>query len=133
MYEKNKYIVHENNTVCTKFASADTKKYHQFCTMHGLKQLIQCPTRVTCSTSTLTDHILARFPSRVFQKGVINVGLADHQLIFCTQKTYKFKTCGVRKYINLRSLKNYKGDVYKKSLGQLVFPNYWQSLRKNQL
>ena len=30
MYENNKYIVHENNTVCTKFASADTKKYHLF-------------------------------------------------------------------------------------------------------
>ena len=28
MYENNKYIVHENNKVCTKFASADAKKYH---------------------------------------------------------------------------------------------------------
>ena len=55
MYENNKYI-HESNTVCTKFASADAKKYHQFCTMHGLKKLIQYPTRVTCSASTLTDH-----------------------------------------------------------------------------
>ena len=40
MYENNKYIAHENNAVCTQFASADAKKYHQFCTMHGLKQLI---------------------------------------------------------------------------------------------
>ena len=62
MYENNKYIVPESNTVRTKFASADAKKYHQFCTMHGLKQLVQCPTRVTCSTSTLIDHILASFP-----------------------------------------------------------------------
>ena len=46
MYENNKYIVHENNTVCKKFTSADVKKYHQFCIMHGLKKLIQCPTRV---------------------------------------------------------------------------------------
>ena len=60
MYENNRYIVHENNTVCIKFASADAKKYHQFCTMHDLKQLIQCPTRVTCS-ETLIDHILASF------------------------------------------------------------------------
>ena len=44
LYESNKYIVHENNTVGTKFASADAKKNHQFCTMDGLKQLIQCPT-----------------------------------------------------------------------------------------
>ena len=45
MYENN-YIVHENNTAFTKFGSADVKKYHQFCTIHGLKQLIQCSTRV---------------------------------------------------------------------------------------
>ena len=54
--------------------------------MHGLKQLIQSPTRVTCSTSTLTDHILTSAPSRVSQKGAINVGVSDHQLIFCTRK-----------------------------------------------
>ena len=36
--------MYENNTVCTKFASADAKKYHQFCTMQGSKPLIQCPT-----------------------------------------------------------------------------------------
>ena len=80
IYENNKYIiVHESNTFCTKFGSADAKKYHQFYTMHGLKQLIQCPTRITL---TLIDHILASFLSRVYQKGVINVGLSYHQLIF---------------------------------------------------
>ena len=44
----------------------------------GLKQLIQPPTRVTCSTSTVIDHILPSAPSRVSQKGVINVGVSDH-------------------------------------------------------
>ena len=92
--------------------------------MQGLKQLIQCPTRVTCSTSTLIDHISASFPSRVSQKGVINVGLSDHELIFCTRETSKFKTGGVQKYIHFHSLKNYRVDDYKKSLGQSVFPNY---------
>ena len=43
MYE-NKYIVHENNTVCTKFSSTNAKKHLQFCTLHGLKQQIQWPT-----------------------------------------------------------------------------------------
>ena len=102
MYENNKYIVHENETVCTKLSSADAKKYHQFCTMHSLKQLIQFPTRVTCSTSTLTDHVLASFPLRASQKGFIKVGLSDHQLIFCTRKISKFKTGGIYKYINFR-------------------------------
>ena len=81
-------------------------------------------TRITCSTWTLIDHIIASFSSKVSQKGVINVGLWDHQLMFCTRKNYRFKTGSVRKYINFRSLKSYRVDVYKKNLGQLVFSNY---------
>ena len=107
MSENDKYIVQENNILCGTFASADAKKYHPFCTRHGLKQLIQqYPTRVTCSTSTLINHILASFPLRDSQKGVMNVGLSDHQLIFCKRKISKFKTGGVHKYINFLSLKS---------------------------
>ena len=58
MYHNNRYIVRDGNTISSKFLSHDIKNYHQFCTMHGLKQLFQPPTRVTCSTSTLIDHIL---------------------------------------------------------------------------
>ena len=65
IYHNNRYIVQDDNTIYSKFLSHDIKNYHQFCTMHGLKQLIQSPTHVTCSTSTLIDHILTSAPSRV--------------------------------------------------------------------
>ena len=124
MYHNNRYIVRDGNTISSKFLSHDIKNYHQFCTMHGLKQLIQSPTRVTCSTSTLIDHILTSAPSRVSQKGVINVGVSDHQLIFCTRKISRIKTGGDHKYLNFRSLKNYTADYYKETLKQVDFPNY---------
>ena len=124
MYENNKYIILENNTVRAKFAFLDAEQYYQFCTKHGLKQLIECPTRVTCGTSTLIDHILASLPSKLSQKGEINVGLPDHRFIFCTRKISKFKTGGVQKYINFVSLKISRVEDYKKSLGLLAFPNY---------
>ena len=95
------------------------KKYYQFCAIYGLPQLIYCPTGVTCSI--LVDHILASFPSRVSQERVHNVGWYDYQLIFCKSKIYTFKTGSAHKFINFRSLKNYKVDDYKKSLGQIVF------------
>ena len=115
MYHNNRYIVR------------DVESYHQFCTMHGLKQLIQSPispTRVTCSTLTLIDHILTSAPSRVSQKGVIIVGVSDHQLIFCTRKISRIKTGGTHKCLNFRSLKNYTTDYYKEALKQIDFPNY---------
>ena len=54
--------------------------------MFGLKQLIEVPTRVTCSSSTIIDHILVSFPYRVSQQGVIDVELSDYQIIYCTKK-----------------------------------------------
>ena len=123
MCHNNKYIVHDENTISSKFLSSDIKNFHQFCTMHGLKQLIKSPINVTCSTSTLTDHIIARFPSRVSQKAIIDVGISDHQLIFCTRKNSRVKTSDIHKYLNLRSFKNYTVDSYKEALKQLDFPN----------
>ena len=76
----------DKKEISSKFLSHNVKNYHQFCTMHGLKQLTQSPTRVTYSTSTLIDHILTSAPSRVSQKVVINIGVSDHVLIFCTRK-----------------------------------------------
>ena len=65
MDHNNRYIVCDDNTVSSKFLSQDAKSHHQFCPMHGLKQLIQSVTCVTCSTSTLTGHILTSATSRV--------------------------------------------------------------------
>ena len=124
MYHNNRYIVGDDNTISSKFLSHDVKNYHQFCTMHGLKQLIQSPTHVTCSTSTLIDHILTSAPSRVSQKDEINVGVSDNQLIFCTRKISRIKTGGAHKYLNFHSLKNYIADYYKEVLKQIDFPNY---------
>ena len=115
MYHNNRYIVRDDNTISSKFLSHDIKNYYQFCTMHGLKQLIQSPTRVIYSTSTLIDHISTM---------IINVGVSDHQLILCIRKISKIKTGGDRKYLNFRSLKNYTADYYKETLKQVDFPNY---------
>ena len=60
MYHNNTYIARDDNTISSKSLSHDVKNYHQFFTIQGLKQLIQSCTRVTCSISTSTDHILPR-------------------------------------------------------------------------
>ena len=76
MYHNSRYVARDGNTISSKFLPHDIKNYHQFCTMLDLKQLIQSPTRVTCSTTTLIDHILTS--ALVSQKGVINAGVSDH-------------------------------------------------------
>ena len=91
--------------------------------MLGLKQLIEVRTRVTCSSSTIIDHMLGSFPNRVSQQSVIDVGLSDHQILYCTKKISRIKR-GMHKEIRYRSLKNYSADIYEEALGRVDFPNY---------
>ena len=91
--------------------------------MFGLKQLIEVPTHVTCSSSNIIDHILANFPNRVSQQSLINVGLSDHQIIFCTRKISRSKR-GTHKQIRSCQQKNYSADIYEEALGRSDFTNY---------
>ena len=84
---------------------------------------MEVPTRVTCSSSTIIDHIIASFPNRVSQQGVIDVGLSDHQIIYYTRKISRIKR-GKHKEIRYRSFKNYSADIYEEALGRVDFPNY---------
>ena len=79
----------------------------------GLKQLIIVPARVTTGSSTIIDHVLASFPERVTQSGVIDIGLSDHQLIYCTRKISRIKR-GSHKQIKFRSFKHYTADLFEK-------------------
>ena len=97
---------------------SEPKKYLEFCKTFGLKQLIKSPTRVT-----LIDLILTNTNEKITQCRIINIGLSDHQMIFCTRKIKNDKLGG-HKQILFRSFKNYSVDEYEKALGKVTFPNY---------
>ena len=117
-----KNVFHKSSSN-TKNLDSFTKKYHECCTLFSLKQLIKCPTRVTGNNSSILDHVLASFPDRVLQSGVIDIGISDHQLIYCTRKTARIKSY-CHKQITFCSLKNYSPEIYEKALRKLIFPNY---------
>ena len=123
LYLDNSYIFQKYNSLQSQSIPSDIKKYYEFCTIFDLKQLIEVPTRVTCSSSAIIDHILASFPDRVSQQGVIDVGLSDHQIIYCTRKISIIKR-GTHKQIRYRSLKSYSADIYEEALVRVDFPNY---------
>ena len=88
----------------------------------SLHQLIKVPTRITCNNTTIIDHILARYPNRVTQQSIIDVGLSDDQLIFCRRKISKVER-GTHKQIKLHSFKHYSADIVKETLTSMNFPN----------
>ena len=89
--------------------------------MHSLTQLISVPTRTTYQTS-LIDHILTNSPEKVTMNGIIELGLSDHDLIYCTRKTSNIK---VNKHneIFIRSMKKYSVDIFEQKLNAADFPD----------
>ena len=54
--------------------------------MYGLKQLIDEPTRITPSTSTLIDLIFTSHQDNIICSGVSHVGISDHSLVYVYRK-----------------------------------------------
>ena len=117
------YIFSKKGILNNKSFPSDVKSSYEYCTYFSLHQLIKVPTRITCNSATIIDHILASYPERVTQQGIIDVGLSDHQLIFCTRKISRIKR-GTHKHIKFRSFKHYSADLLKETLTSINFPNY---------
>ena len=84
-----------------------TKGY--LCFSFSLEQLISIPTRVTNKTATLIDHALTNFSQKVSQCDVIELGISDHRLVYCTRKKPSLKT-NKHNGISVRSMKNYTNE-----------------------
>ena len=100
LFEKGKYVFDKSSSNKKNLDSL-TKKYHKYCTLFGLKQLTKCPILITCSNSAILHHVLATFPDRVSQSGVIDVGISDHQLIYCTRKLQDLKATAINKLLSV--------------------------------
>ena len=93
-----------------KHTSNGIKRYNEFCSLNGLKQLLTLPTRITKNSTSLLDHVLTNSADRVSQFEVVDTGLSDHQLIYCTKKITRTKS-NVHKYIKTRSLKKLQSNL----------------------
>ena len=98
-------------------------KYKEFCQKFSFTQLIRNPTRITSNSSTLLDHILSNSKCNNSNHGVIEIGLSDHQLIFCTRKKIRQKF-NTHNHVQQRVFKNYIPEKLIHALKEIKFPNY---------
>ena len=54
--------------------------------LFSLKQIINEPTRVPLTTSTLIDHISTSYIDNILESGVHKVSMSDHYMVFCKRK-----------------------------------------------
>ena len=81
----------------------------------GYTQLINTPTRVTANTSSLIDHIYTNNRDKVSQAGVIETGISDHFITYCTRRKPK-DIIGKHTTIKIRSMKNYTKESFVENL-----------------
>ena len=122
LWQDSHYLFQKVNLLSvSQSVSNDVQNYFEFCSVWP-KQLIESPTRITCKSSII-NQILASFPDRVTKRGILNVGLSDHQLNYGTIKITKIKRSGHRE-IKYRSFKNYTFDCYEKAVVEINIPEY---------
>ena len=107
LLQNRKFILKENQSYKLKsFSSALVNKYKELCQRVSLTEIFKETTRITCSLSTLLDHILTNSSEKLSQKGVINVGVSDHHSKYCARKIKRIEH-KLHNQIQIRSLNFY--------------------------
>ena len=84
--------------------------------IYGLDQLIQEPTRVTESSSSLIDLCLTNSLTTVVDSGVIHLSISDHSLIYVVRKAHYVQTDA--KIIEARTMRNFNSENFLNDLNQ---------------
>ena len=66
--------------------SNDSKHMFNMHELYSFKQLIDKPTRVSLSASSIIDHIATTSPRNIVKSGVLEVPLSDHYMAYCTRE-----------------------------------------------
>ena len=74
-------------------------------------------------SSRVIGDILESFLEKVTEFGVIDIGLSNHQLIYCTRKICRIKR-GSHKQIKIHSSKHCVVDLLEQDFSKLIFPIY---------
>ena len=84
--------------------------------IYGLDQLIQEPTRVTESSSSLIDLCLTNSLTTVVVSGVIHLSISDHSLIYVVRKAHYVQTDA--KIIEARTMRSFNSENFLNDLNQ---------------
>ena len=93
-----------------KSEGQDSKALTDFCRSYNLSQLIQTPTRVTESSKSLLDVILASEVKQVQKAEVLQSSVSDHDLVYVTLRLKKARPKPV--FITTRSFKHYNPEAF---------------------
>ena len=90
--------------------------------LYGFKQLINEPTCVTESSSTLIYLIYTNYTDRVSCSGVSHIGISDHSLVYVYRKRSSDLSSKGHSFISYRNFRNFNRDNFRNEISlSLVF------------
>ena len=94
-------------------SSSDSNSRHirDLYQLFSLKQIIDEPTRVTLTSSTLIDHISTTCVENITASGVHKLSLSDHYMVFCTRKL-NASVSGGHKQVITRNMKRFNEQAF---------------------
>ena len=87
-----------------------TSKLNSIYELYQLSQLINEPTRVTLTTSSLIDHVVTNTPEKISHSGVMHTGISDHSLIYAIRKIKHFQKND--DFVEIRNMKNFNENNF---------------------
>ena len=110
------YLMGDMNYNMASMSDTNSHLLSDITDLYGLHQLINEPTRVTDTTSTLIDLIYTNYPDKVVCSGVCHVSISDHSLIFAYRKLSIGVASKRHNTIKYRSFKNFSRDYFRSDI-----------------
>ena len=89
----------------------DSKHMSDIYELFSFKQLIEEPTRVTLTTSSIIDHIATTKVPNIVESGVHKVSLSDHFMVYCIRK-FNGAVIKDHKVIKTRKMKHFNEEAF---------------------
>ena len=100
-------------------------KLNEIFDIYGIHQLINEPTRITKTSSSLIDLCLTNSASTVVDSGVLHLSIRDHSLIYRVRRAH-YVWSGTRT-IKVRTLKNFSREEFVQDFNQQPWANVCHS------
>ena len=87
--------------------------------VYNMTNMIKQPTRVTASSSSLTDVFLTTSPRLFLTSGVFDLDLSDHQLVYVIMRAHfpRYR----RRFVIKRRFKHYVSELFSKDISRIPF------------
>ena len=107
-----------NCNLASPTPDVNTRHLLEISDLYGLKQLIDEPTRITESSSTLIDLIYTNYTDRVSCSGVSHIGISDHSLVYVYRKLFSDSSSKGHSFISYRNFRNFNRENFRNEISQ---------------